>query len=149
MQRICYLGILGLMLGWITGCNTQAPPEIVPAEGIVLLNGKPLAKAQVRFIPTMDVGPEFIATAITDEQGKFKLESNGQSGAAVGEHLVAVCESDPPQELLSESKQRELAVYLRSLQNRPIPPNYGSPVGSGLSATIAKDGAPIELKLKR
>ncbi|WP_425397884.1 hypothetical protein [Aeoliella sp.] len=148
MRKITRFVSLVIVLGVLSGCNRQPTPEIVPVEGVVLLGGRPLPKATVRFIPNMDVGPEFIASAVTDDQGKFVLECNGVSGAPVGEHTVCVVESDPPEELLGENKQRELAQYLRSLKNRPIPPGYASLVG-GVSITISENQEPIELKLSR
>ena len=148
MRQFTRFALLVMALGILSGCNRQPIPEIVPVEGVVLLGGKPLPNAAVRFIPNLDVGPEFIATAVTDDEGKFVLECNGQTGAPVGEHTVCIMEADPPEDLLSESKQRELAKYLKSLKNRPIPPNYASLVG-GLKTTVAENQQPIELKLSR
>jgi hypothetical protein len=131
------------------GCDTRVIPVVVPVEGQVTLDGKPLPKAQVRFIPAMEVGPEFIGTAVTDEQGRFVLQSDGRPGAAVGAHQVVISESDPPAELLNETKQRELAAYMSTLKNRPIPPKYSSPVGSGISVTVVDGQQPLTIELSR
>ena len=63
------------------GCGKEPPPAIVPAQGTVLLDGAPLPNAQVRFIPNIGYGAEYIATGVTDDQGRFTLQCNGQPGA--------------------------------------------------------------------
>ena len=131
------------------GCRKEAPPPIVPAGGVVLLNGTPLAKAQVRFIPQIKFGPEFIAKGDTDEQGRYTLQCNGKQGACAVENVVTVTESEIPSRLLGESAQAELSVYLRSLKNRPIPQNYGSPATSPLHVTPAEGQTEYKLELKR
>ena len=60
---------LGLLLA---GCKAP-PPPIVKAEGVVLLDGKPLNNVEVRFFPMIDYGPEYTAKGITDKQGRFQL----------------------------------------------------------------------------
>jgi hypothetical protein len=76
------------------GC---APPEsdeprldfntvkLVPASGVVTLDGKPLAKAVVSFMPKN--GP--LPTGETDENGHFEMIF-GHPGVPVGEYIVAV-----------------------------------------------------------
>ena len=129
------------------GCGKEAPPPIMPAQGIVVLRGRPLPKAQVRFIPNIDYGAAYIATAVTDDSGRFTLECDGQSGACVGENKVTVSEADIPKELQSENAQRELIAYKRSLRNRPIPKTYASPVSTPLKVTVAEGQTEHKLEL--
>jgi hypothetical protein len=140
----CCIAILLLT----NGCK-EPPPAILSAHGIVLLDGAPLPKANVRFIPQSKVGPEFIATGVTDDLGKYTLQCNGQPGACAGENIVLVAEGDIPKELQSETAQRELAAYLRTLKNRPIPPTYSSPVSSPLHAAVIEGQPEYKLELKR
>jgi hypothetical protein len=76
----------------IAGCN-RAPsgPPLVPAEGVVALDGKPLAAADVMFIPQGET-PGQAAVARTGADGKFQLLSadRKQKGAAVGNYKVIV-----------------------------------------------------------
>jgi hypothetical protein len=116
---------------------------------VVLLDGKPVPKAQVRFIPSLEIGPEYIAVGVTDDAGKFELECNGQSGACACPHIVTVSEADFPAELLAENKQVELAAYRKALVNRPIPPRYASPVNNPLSVTVLADQPEYTLELER
>lgn len=131
------------------GCRKEAPPPIVAAQGVVLLNGAPLPTAQVRFIPQIKFGPQFIATGVTDAQGRYSLTCNAQPGACAVENTVTVNEADIPARLQGENVQRELATYLQSLKNRPIPQNYGTPVTTPLSVKVTEGQSEYKLELKR
>ena len=115
----------------------------------MLLGGAPLPNAQVRFIPSISLGAEYIATGVTDTQGHYRLECNGQPGACATDHIVIVTEADIPVELQSENKQRELAVFLKSLKNRPIPKNYSTLVSTPLRVTVTEGNPEYKLELKR
>ena len=141
-------GCIALSL-FIHGCGKEPPPAVVPVQGTVLLNGVPLPKAQIRLIPKIGYGAEYIATAVTDESGRFVLQCNGQSGACATENTVLVTEADIPPEFQGENRQRELAVYLKSLKNRPIPQSYGSPVSTPLQITVTKEQPEYKFELKR
>jgi hypothetical protein len=121
----------------IAGCK-EPPPPIVAVEGIVLLDGKPLKNAQVRFIPQIEHGPEFIATAVTDGGGRFKLMCNGQHGACAGENYVVIDDGPIPAKLLNEDAQLELQAYLRSLGGRP-PLKYGNLADTPLTALVSEE----------
>ena len=120
----------------LAGCGKAPPPPIIAAEGVVRLNGKPLNKVEVRFIPLIDYGAEYVATGITDETGRFKLTCHGQPGACAGENRVLVVESAIPARLQGEDAQAELAKYFRSLGGRPIPAKYGSLTDTPLTADV-------------
>ncbi len=81
------LGI-ALMLGTITitGCG-DGGPKLAPASGIVKIDGEPKAKLLVTFVPTSG-GPG--AVGQTNEKGEFTLNTNGKSGAVLGEHKVSI-----------------------------------------------------------
>jgi hypothetical protein len=85
MTRRGLLGIVcgGFVLALLPGCSGDSPGSSVslaPTGGVVMFKGRPLAGASVSFVP--EKGP--IATGTTDLEGKFKLSTGGQSGAAIG-----------------------------------------------------------------
>jgi hypothetical protein len=131
------------------GCGKEPPPNIVPASGVVLLGGVPLPNAQVRLIPMIGFGPEYIASAVTDDAGKFELQCNGKPGACATENIVMIAEADIPREFQGENRQRELAGYLRSLKNRPIPPKYGSAASTPLKTSISAPQCELKFELVR
>src|SRR3974390_982259 len=108
------------------GCGTPPAPLIVDAEGIVFLEGKPLYNVEVRFIPVIDHGAEYVAKGVSDKSGRFTLTCKGQPGACAGENRVLVREAMLPARLKSERAQAELAQYLLSLGGRPLPEKYSN-----------------------
>jgi hypothetical protein len=151
MSRSCPVAVgscIALAL-FIPGCGKEPPPAIVPVQGAVLLNGAPLPNALVRFVPIIGYGSEYIASGITDDQGRFTLQCNGEQGACATETMVLVTEAPIPRKLQGENAQRELGVYFQSLKNRPIPKNYGTPVSTPLKTTVSQGQPHMKLELKR
>lgn len=70
--------------------------KIVPVSGIVTLDGKPLANANVQFQPMAqgNENPGYGSFAVTDQSGKFELAISSQQlqkqGAVVGKHRVSI-----------------------------------------------------------
>ena len=151
MFTISRIIILALSLMVIVGCNSSEP-ELVPVTGTVLLDGKPLPHAEVRYIPILkNSRPETNAIGITDENGSFTMTTNGQPGAVVAEMRVTVTEGPLPEgsrEPTPEAK-RLLDQHNRSLKNRPIPERYRNLVESSLKVTITPENNVHTLKLTR
>jgi hypothetical protein len=120
------------------GCGKTPPPPIVEVEGVIRLDGKALNRAEVRFIPLIAFGPDYVAVGVTDAAGRFKLTCKGQPGACAGTNRVLVMESELPSELKSEEAQAELAKYFRSLGGRPLPPRYANLAESPLTADVTE-----------
>lgn len=80
---------------FVSGCGGPEGPELVPVSGKILLDGKPVAGALVRFVP--DSGPS--SGGETNEQGEFSLIGPGSlPGAITGTHTVTVgCPYNPGQ----------------------------------------------------
>jgi uncharacterized protein (TIGR03067 family) len=63
--------------------------KLVPVEGKVTLNGKPLANATVEFVPVDKGGQK--ATGTTNEEGKYKLKTLGKKGGVrPGKYRVVI-----------------------------------------------------------
>jgi len=126
------------------GCKSKAQPlEIVEVDGQVLLDGKPLKKVRVRFIPDGALSQDYIAYGETDDAGKFSLTCHEQPGACAGENIVVVEESDAPEHLqnskgrLSEKERVEINNYFKSLGGRPIPAKYANMATTPLKVAIS------------
>jgi hypothetical protein len=84
------LTLLPLLALLGTGCQREQPYGEV--EGVVTLDNKPLTKAEVVFFPDPAKGTTGRrSTAVTDEQGRYRLASDkGRAGAPIGFHRVCI-----------------------------------------------------------
>jgi hypothetical protein len=152
-MRVIVAVLAGLCLA-AAGCGKPAPPPFTEVEGVVLLDGSPLGKAQVDFIPELaDYGAEMNSSAVTEDDGHFVLirAKDGQPGAAVASHRVVVTEGPLPDRFrgMSGDAQTGAANYLRSLKNRPIPEQYGTMGKTPLHIEVKADQKRYEIKLTR
>ena len=78
-----------LLLVTVTGCPSGPDlPPTVPAEGIVTLDGTPVADATIVFIA--DTGT-YNATGVTKQDGSFQMKAFDQkSGIVVGSYKVEI-----------------------------------------------------------
>lgn len=153
--------ILGI-LSWavLPGCAEKKKTlatELV--EGVVTLDGQPVAGATVTFTPVQD-GAGAPATGTSDSAGKYTLTAVGnkaagaQAGAGTlpGEYYVGVLKDEMPQEPGSGDE----GYKLPSSDTPPtsptithvVPQQYNNPQTSGIKVTVksGKNDIPIELK---
>ncbi|MCA9248156.1 MAG: hypothetical protein KDA42_13605 [Planctomycetales bacterium] len=119
------IGAAGVVM--FVGCGASGP-EIVPVTGEVHFNGQPVADADVLFAP--DSGRP--AVAHTDETGQFQLKTRtAGDGASVGHHHVVITKSQ-------QVDPNDTSPYpeMKSV----LPPKYGNPSLSGLTADVTADG---------
>lgn len=85
--RLCVLRSAScLALAWLTGCGT---PDYYQCEGIVTHEGKPVGPLLITFQPE-DPEAGRPPTAISDENGKFKMESGREAGVPPGNYIINV-----------------------------------------------------------
>ena len=120
MTRSFMIGpVIILLVATAAGCGPSRP-ALLPAEGVVTLDGKPLAEASVIFQPTAGGRP---AAGVTDADGRFKVGTfKPRDGALPGMHVVTVAKSEGT----SPSDTRWISPKVYSLADQ-----------SGLSATVA------------
>jgi hypothetical protein len=121
------------------GCARVGPPPgpprlpTVPAAGVVLHRGKPLAKASVAFHRDDGLAS---ALATTDESGGFTLGTYATAdGAPAGGYRVSVAVSTT-----TEIEPGVLAPLPEGGSRSVIPPHYADPTTSGLTAKIPEAG---------
>jgi len=127
LHRPRILAVLLLMFP-VGGCD-DGRPDRVTVSGKVLIDGQPLTKGIVQFVP---VGARPSAGKL-DQNGHFTLTCyDGDDGIVPGTHRVMIA----AKEVISESKVKWLA-----------PPKYADFRSSGLSFEITKptDDLTIEL----
>src|SRR5262245_35767370 len=87
---------LVLLLGLLAaGCGGDRA-KLVPAEGVLKINGQPAANVAIQFMSDVvkgNKGPTSVGT--TDKEGKFRLKTNdGKDGAVPGPHNVVLTDLD-------------------------------------------------------
>ncbi len=112
----------------LLGC--QKGPKTGTVEGVVTLDGQPLADVMVTFTP---VEGGMASTGMTDNSGKYTLVYPGGKGAVLGKHKVSVRTLPKAQtaaEVSSDDPSYE-AAYSGGAQSpnttasaEPIPPKY-------------------------
>jgi hypothetical protein len=81
------VAISGMIVIALLGCESPASgPSLVPAAGVLMLNGAPVSGATILYAP--ETGP--LAHAVTAEDGQFELRTGGQPGAVAGNGRIAV-----------------------------------------------------------
>jgi len=83
-KTLCIL----LIALFITGCSG---PQRATVEGVVTLDGKPLAEVEVQFIPEPEQGRSAVpASGYTDESGRYRIEAASSGGVCVGPNRICV-----------------------------------------------------------
>lgn len=86
------------IVGWATltaiGCGHQDGPELAAVTGKITLDGQPLKRVNLRFVPEQPGGsPSFGGT---NPHGQYKLLFNAhQQGALLGKHRVEIELANP------------------------------------------------------
>ena len=138
--------VMPLVLVAVLGCSRSEDDEplpdfntvpLVPAGGVIKLDGKPLAHAVVSFMPKH--GP--IAMGETDETGRYSL-SYGREGAPIGNYVVAVsylisAEGEP--QGLGPRSGLNSPPSMRNAKER-LPSTYADLGRSKLRATVPPGG---------
>lgn len=92
-KTLIFYGVSFCLL--FNGCGGR-PYDLVPAEGVITINGTPAANIMVRALPdsTQDSsGPS--SSGITNEKGEFKLVTDNQElGAVPGDHIFTFFDMD-------------------------------------------------------
>lgn len=113
----------GLMLPrWHSGLTTT---ELIPVHGVVYFQDRPLSGGTIVFTPDTRRGQNGpIGMSAIDDQGFFRITSDGQPGVAPGYYAVTIAANS-------------------------LPPRYQDPTESGQTAEIRADlRAPLEFHLK-
>jgi hypothetical protein len=135
-----------VLLAWIalaaltSGCGKR--DDLVPVRGRVILDGQPVRKYSVSFIPTgKTLGNG--ALAGTDSDGRFTLiDVRGKPGIRVGEYKVSFYP-------FSDSKEGDPVDVVAPIKRGPIPTIFIDGNRTPLRATIPDEGATVEILLTK
>jgi hypothetical protein len=146
--------ILLVATGLITGCGSSERSGLiglVAVSGQVSLDGKPLPKATVLFIPTSKGKPMHDAGAQTDDEGKFELRAGegSDSGALPGKYRVVISRLVMPDGSVIETNGEKSPMELTMEgAKESVPKTYSDLAFSKLSATIPDGGTTLNFALR-
>ncbi len=128
----CCALLLSPLFAGCGGAKVPQGPKLVPVEGTVTMDGKPLAEASVMFGTGQGIGE-------TDANGRFELKSiGGKKGCPVGEFKV----------IIEKWVKADGSVYrsadgispMDAGAKQQIPARYSDPEKTELSASVKEGG---------
>jgi hypothetical protein len=131
------LAMLAAVVATAAGCgpNIPAPPSTQPVHGQVKLNGEPVTKGFVRFVPEPGKGGRF-AEGMIAEDGSYAVAAfKGQAGTLPGEYKVYFASQQ------NAAEGESLAPPL------DLPKKYLSPETTDLKVTVSDGDNDIPLDL--
>lgn len=149
-QRLARCVLSGLMIALVGGCGK---PALVPVEGRVTLDDKPLGGAAITFMPlTAGLQP---ATAGSDADGRFRLETRQAPGTMPGLYKVVVSKYEPAGNAEKAPGASSNEMPLVTHGGRPnlkslLPTRYGDFSKTPLQVEVPKEGTnSVHLELTR
>ena len=147
--------LLTASLGLLIGCEHSSTTAVIPATGVLKINGQPAEGVLVQFIPAADLGPNCpTSSGITDEEGKFTLvTSDHREGAVAGHGTVTLIDINQTR---TEARGQEVITATSESPESPTPPadsrvripaRYAIANKDSLKAEVKEDGTPIELEI--
>jgi len=132
-----------LMLLGLTGCGGKGAiktPALVPVEGTITMDGKPLAEVTVMF----GTGSAF---GETDASGRYELKAQGgKKGCPVGDYKVVVEKWVRADGSIYRSGEGISPMDAGAIQK--MPPRYSDMEKTELKANVPAGGGKVNFELK-
>jgi hypothetical protein len=148
--------ICGCLVVFAAGCGKKAGPDLplVPVSGQVTLDGRPLTGATIAFASDLaQVTGHYGSGAVTDEEGRYQLQTGKKLGALEGTYTVTISRAAGPSGGAMPSADGNDLEQLRrqGLIVESMPACYSNPQQSQLKAVVApgnKDGHRVDFELR-
>ncbi|MDR1925799.1 MAG: hypothetical protein LBQ66_15645 [Planctomycetaceae bacterium] len=149
MKRILLICIVVCLL---FGCDRASISGLVPVSGKVLLDDKPIGGVSIVFTPQANSTSDRVASAVTQNDGTFVLNTLGYKGGLPGNYNVILSKET----LISKVSPEEEAKMQEQGKEIPepehvyhIPQSYQNAATSGITITISEKGNKgVIIKLK-
>ena len=140
-------GLIVLTSAWFLGCSGGPTlPTRAPVKGVVKVNGQPVPKAFVQFIP-VDEAKGRPATGQADASGNYVLYTfEANDGAVPGEYKVVV--NSPVDEAQVFKEKKVEFTGSKDASSAKIPDKYSDPKKTDLKVTVKSGVNDIPLDLK-
>lgn len=130
-----------LLAAMLVGCGYRRP-ACVPVEGVVTLDGRPLAGAAVMLVP--EAGGR-AGMGGTDKEGRFTISTYGaRDGSVSGPHRVIVTKFVPKKPRRAESDDASDEVETVN----SLPAVYAAPQSTPLRVDVTWGMPPLNLALE-
>lgn len=129
-------GIMSLI--GVLGCSRGNLPKTLQVSGKVTYQDKPLAGAEVSFVPAVDNKNVHPARGVTNDSGEYTLSTyvdpqNDLRGATEGDFKVTVSKT----ETMDQEKMREQFAANPAMEfKKLVPGKYTNPKETPLKATV-------------
>jgi hypothetical protein len=136
----------------LPGCSNKEAIVLVPLEGKLMMDGKPVPLARIEFMPEFKGhGADANSYAITDDNGKFVLAKGTEPGVAIATHRVVINEAPPPDGTRGQddASQAKMEAYTRTLKNRPLNVRYQTYSSTPLRVEITGEKHDLVVEMLR
>lgn len=157
--RTVLVCLFAILLGVSSGCGKKGPPTQY-IEGVVTLDGKPVEKALVGFIPTQsadmsnpnNLNVPLIATGNSDADGKFRISAvqGGKigRGTTVGEYRVMIVKKEMTNIPVGQKGKPTPVMKGPPKFRYVVPKVFEDPNKSGIVVTVKKGTNKFDFALK-
>ncbi|MDR1924025.1 MAG: carboxypeptidase-like regulatory domain-containing protein [Planctomycetaceae bacterium] len=142
MKRLLLLLFLILAV-FNAGCSRSSISGLVSGQGQVIYDGSPIGGVSVLLTPADGSDSDRFATAVTNEDGTFTLDTLGNRGVLPGKYFVGLTKTTTKSKISAEEEKRLAS------EDKPVPPHevtyhipykYSVPATSGIVVEIDKSG---------
>ncbi|MGL4595797.1 MAG: hypothetical protein ACRCUY_13830 [Thermoguttaceae bacterium] len=141
----------------IIGCRKGPDTQFI--EGVVTLDGTPVEKATVNFIPKPvdydpnDINRPLLASGFTDEKGQYRLSSvmggNIGGGTTVGEYIVTIVKKEQTNKPVVTSANIPKNINnIRPVFQYIVPEKFEKRETSGVELSVGKGKNRFNFDLK-
>lgn len=141
--------LLSMSVCLVLGCSGKA---MLPVEGTITLDGKPLDGAAISFVPAEGGRP---CSGQTDAQGHFTLASYvAGDGVPPGEYKVTVVKLDARRQAEAApveegaADQQQVMGNIEQAVKFLTPLKYSSPATTDLKVDVTSGMEPVQIDLK-
>jgi hypothetical protein len=129
------LALAGMLTSCAMGCGGNERRSVVPASGIVRIDGRPQRKLSVLFFPAGGRP----AGGVTDAEGRFRLTTfEPGDGALIGEHAVTISPIEDPPIYMPQDKSKVTPAVKVTFPT--IPAKYFERATTDLKQTVTAAG---------
>lgn len=138
--RLATTTLLTAGIAGLSGCSEAPKSNLVPVEGRVTLDGKPLTSGSVSLRPESKGTWDQPTGPIAGEDGHYTIYTNGQRGAPPGAYRVVI--------FATESGKTSSGAAHPGMPKSVIPKRYNDPQSTPLRVQVGASSGPAAFDLE-